>query len=191
MAAQRVPGAAGANFDAVRALVRAGRRGAVVTVIQGQGLGAKLLVTADDATGTLGDAEADAKATALARELLAGEESGVRDAAGRTVFIDVLVPQPKLLVIGAVAFSAALARLAAAAGFHVTVVDPREHFATAERIPGADEIVVAWPQEHMAASPPDDATYIAVLTHEPRFDDPALGAALRSSAAYIGAMGSR
>ena len=191
MPAERAPGAADAGFDAIRELVRAGRRGAVVTVIQGNGLGAKLLVTADEATGTLGDAEVDAKATALARELLAGEESGVREAAGRTVFIDVLVPQPKLLVIGAVDFSAALARLAVAAGFHVTVVDPREHFATAERIPDADEIVVGWPQEHMAANPPDDSTYIAVLTHEPRFDDPTLTAALRSQAAYIGAMGSR
>jgi xanthine dehydrogenase accessory factor len=181
-----------ALFDETAALVKAGRRGAVVTVIAGDGLGSKLLVPLDGSpSGTLGDPGLDGKAAALAHELLAGEESGVREAEGRTLFVDVLVPQAKLLVIGAVDFSSALARLARAAGFHVTVVDPREHFATTERIPDAHEIAVAWPQEYIAANPPDDSTFIAVLTHEPRFDDPTLTAALRSSAAYIGAMGSR
>jgi xanthine dehydrogenase accessory factor len=96
-----------------------------------------------------------------------------------------------LWVIGAVAFATAPTSPAHQAGFRVTVVDPRERFATLERIPNADEVVVSWPQEYLAAEPPDDATYAAVLTHEPRFDDPTLEALLKSPVAYIGAMGSR
>ena len=179
------------SFEAVRDLVRSGRRGALVTVVQGEGLGAKLLVTADGAEGTLGEAALDAEAIALARELLGGEESAVRAVGGRELFLDVFVPQPHLLIVGAVDFSAALARLAKLAGFRVTVVDARAHFATAERIPDADDVVVAWPGEYLEANPPDDSTYVAVLTHEPRFDDPTLTAALASPAPYIGAMGSR
>jgi xanthine dehydrogenase accessory factor len=180
-----------AGFEAVRDLVRAGRRGALVTVVAGEGLGAKLLVTAGETLGSLGEAALDERAAAIARELLGGEESAAREAAGRKLFIDVFAPQPRLLVIGAVDFAAALARAARQAGFRVTVVDPRERFATTERIPDADEVVVAWPQEYLAASPPDDATYAAVLTHEPRLDDPTLEALLKSPVAYIGAMGSR
>jgi xanthine dehydrogenase accessory factor len=180
-----------AGFEAVRDLIRAGRRGALVTVVAGQGLGAKLLVTAEETLGSLGEAPLDERAVALARELLGGEESAVREAAGRKLFIDVFAPQPRLLIIGAVDFAAALARAARQAGFRVTVVDPRERFATTERIPDAHEVVVAWPQEYLAGAPPDDATYAAVLTHEPRFDDPTLEALLKSPVAYIGAMGSR
>jgi xanthine dehydrogenase accessory factor len=179
------------SFEAIRDLIRAGRRGTLVTVVAGQGLGAKLLVTAEETEGTLGDAALDERAVALARELLGGEESAVRELAERQLFFDVLAPRPRLLVIGAVDFAAALARLASQAGFHVVVVDPRERFATRERIPDAHEVVVAWPQEYLAEARLDDATYAAVLTHEPRFDDPTLSALLRSQVAYIGAMGSR
>jgi xanthine dehydrogenase accessory factor len=179
------------TFEAVRELVRSGRRGAVVTVIAGPGLGAKLLVTADQALGGLGDPELDGKAGAIARELLDGGESATRELAGRTLFFDVTTPQPHLLIIGAVDFAGALAKLARFTGFRVTVVDARPHFATRERIPDADGLVVAWPQDHLAEHPPDDSTYVAILTHEPRFDDPALHAALASPAPYIGAMGSR
>jgi xanthine dehydrogenase accessory factor len=179
------------EWDAVRDLVRADRRGALVTVVAGPGLGGKLLVTPDAVQGSLGDPALDAAAAGLARELLPGEEAAVRELDGRQLFFDVYAPQPRLLIVGAVDFAAALARLARFTGFKVTVVDARERFATTERIPDADEVVVAWPQEHLVANPPDDATYAAVLTHEPRFDDPTLTALLRSPVAYIGAMGSR
>jgi xanthine dehydrogenase accessory factor len=181
----------GPTYERVRDLIRSGRRGALVTVVKGEGLGAKLLVTRDGVEGTLGDPALDAEATTLATGLLAGEESATREAGSRELLIDVFAPQPRLVIIGAVDFASALAKLARFAGFRVTVVDPRAHFATSERIPDADRIVVAWPQEYLADEPPDDATYLAVLTHEPRFDDPTLTAALRSPAAYIGAMGSR
>src|SRR5919206_1455228 len=179
------------TWESVRDLVRADRRGALVTVVAGPGLGAKLLVSPEGTEGSLGDPELDQAATRIARELLPGEEAAVRQLHGRELFFDVYAPQPRLLIVGAVDFAAALARLARFTGFKVSVVDARERFATTERIPDADEVVVAWPQEYLAANPPDDATYAAVLTHEPRFDDPTLTALLRSPVAYIGAMGSR
>ena len=185
------PPAGGVAYESVRELVLSDRRGALVTVIAGPGLGAKLLVTAARTEGSLGEEALDAAAARLARELLPGEEAAVRELAGRQVFFDVYAPQPRLLIVGAVDFAAALARLARLVGFRVTVVDARERFATRERLPDADRVVVAWPHEHLAAEPPDDATYAAVLTHEPRFDDPTLAALLRSQVAYIGAMGSR
>jgi xanthine dehydrogenase accessory factor len=179
------------SWEPIRDLVAADRRGALVTVVAGPGLGTKLLVTPDAAEGSLGDPGLDEAATRIARELLPGEEAAVRELEGRELFFDVYAPQPRLLIVGAVDFAAALARLARFTGFRVSVIDARERFATTERIPDADEVVVAWPQEFLAANPPDDATYAAVLTHEPRFDDPTLSALLRSPVAYIGAMGSR
>ncbi len=185
------PGAAAVRWESVRELVLSDRRGALVTVVAGRSVGAKLLVTPEATEGSLGDAALDAEAVVLARELLPAEESAVREVAGEQLFFDVFAPQPKLLIVGAVDFAAALARVARQTGYRVVVVDARERFATRERIPDADDVVVAWPHEYLAANPPDDATYACVLTHEPRFDDPTLRALLRSPVAYIGAMGSR
>jgi xanthine dehydrogenase accessory factor len=187
--AAQAPG--GVAWESIREVIRADRRAALVTVLQGEGAGAKLLVTVDGTEGSLGDAELDQAATATARELLPGEESAVREIAGRELFFDVFAPQPKLLIVGAVDFAAALARVASQTGYRVIVVDARERFATRERIPDADEVIVAWPHEYLASNPPDDSTYACVLTHEPRFDDPTLRALLGSQVAYIGAMGSR
>jgi xanthine dehydrogenase accessory factor len=184
-------GAGGVRWESVRELIRSDQRGALVTVISGANVGAKLLVTASTTEGSLGDAALDATATATARELLPGEESAVRELAGRQLFFDVFAPQPKFLIVGAVDFAAALAKVASQTGYRVIVVDARERFATRDRIPDADEVIVAWPHEYLAANPPDDSTYACVLTHEPRFDDPTLRVLLGSRVAYIGAMGSR
>jgi xanthine dehydrogenase accessory factor len=187
--AGRAPG--GVPWDSIRGVIRVEQRAALVTALEGEGVGRKLLVTVDATEGSLGDAALDRAAAASARELLPAEESAVREIAGRELFFDVFAPQPKLLIVGAVDFAAALARIASQTGYRVTVVDARERFATRERIPDADDVVVAWPHEYLASNPPDDATYACVLTHEPRFDDPTLRALLGSQVAYIGAMGSR
>ena len=181
----------GVGWESVRGLAGSDRRGALVTVVAGEGMGSKLLVTPERVEGSLGDPALDAEAAAVARELLPGEEAAVREIAGRELFFDVFAPQPRLLIVGAVDFAAALARAARQTGFRVVVVDARERFATKDRIPDAHDVVVAWPHEYLAANPPDDATYACVLTHEPRFDDPTLRALLASPVAYIGAMGSR
>jgi xanthine dehydrogenase accessory factor len=168
-------------------------RAALVTVIAGGEVGAKLLVLADGSThGGLGTAELDRVAVEAAEELLWAERSETREAGDATIFVDVVAPAPRLVVFGAVDYAAALCRLARAAGWRPFVCDPRSQFATAERFPDAEEVVVAWPDEAFArVGGIDRATYIAVLTHDPKLDDAALSIALHSDAAYVGAMGSR
>ena len=156
-------------------------------------VGAKLLVRADGAAGgSLGDETLDARARELAEELMWSERCEVREVEGVRLFVDVTAPPPRLLVFGAVDFAGALCRMARAAGWRPYVIDPRGRFATRQRFPDAEDIVVAWPDEAFARlGGIDRATYIAVLTHDPKLDDAALVAALASDAAYIGAMGSR
>ncbi|WP_084105559.1 XdhC family protein [Demequina sp. NBRC 110056] len=100
-------------------------------------------------------------------------------------------PAPRLVIVGAVDFSAALATAARPLGYRVTVVDARPAFATAERHPDAHEVIRAWPGEYLAATTIGPRDAICVLTHEERFDIPAIVAALSTEAAYVGAMGSR
>jgi xanthine dehydrogenase accessory factor len=96
-----------------------------------------------------------------------------------------------MLVFGAIDFAAAVARIGAFLGYHVTVCDARAVFATRARFPDADDVVVRWPHEYLAETVVDDRTVICVLTHDPKFDVPLLEVALRTPAAYVGAMGSR
>ncbi len=99
--------------------------------------------------------------------------------------------RPRLLIFGAVQFAAALATIGRFLGYHVTVCDARPVFATRERVPDADEVVVEWPHEYLARTPVDERAAICVLTHDAKFDVPALAEALSSRAGYIGALGSR
>ena len=112
-------------------------------------------------------------------------------ARGPTVFGEVYGPPPRLLVYGAVDTAEALCRAAKLLGWTTIVADARAKFATAERIPSADELLVAWPEEAFAQVAPDHSTAVVVLTHDDKFDVPALKAALETEAFYIGALGSR
>ena len=174
----------------------AGGRAALVTVVRTDGdaeLGAKLLVRADGATsGSLGSSELDGAARADAEELIWIERSELREHGEVALFVDVTGPPPRLVIFGAVDFAAALCRVAKAAGWRPFVIDPRSRFATAERFPEAEAVLDDWPAEALAKiGGIDKATYIAVLTHDPKLDDAALLAALDSDTPYIGAMGSR
>jgi xanthine dehydrogenase accessory factor len=168
-------------------------RAALVTVVAGGTVGLKLLVTADGKTeGSVGSESLDRRAVEFAEELMWAERSERREVGETSLFIDVVAPPPRLIMFGAVDFAGALARMARAAGWRPYVVDPRGRFATKERFPEAEEIVVAWPGEAIARlGGIDRATYLAILTHDPKLDDAALELAVRSEAAYIGAMGSR
>jgi xanthine dehydrogenase accessory factor len=176
---------------------REGGRAALVTVVRaddgGPAVGSRMLVHADgEAKGSLGDEQLDRAAVAHAEELMWAERSELREHAGVGLFVDVVAPPPRLIVVGAVDFAGALCRMARAAGWRPYVIDPRGRFATPERFPDAEKIVVAWPTEAFARlGGIDRATYIAVLTHDPKLDEDALTAALDSEAPYIGAMGSR
>ena len=175
------------------AAARAGERAAQVTALDGPGAGAKLLVRADGAVeGTLGGAALDDAARAVAEELMWIERPALHTEAGTRLFVDVCHPAPRLLIFGAVDFAAALCTSARFAGWRPYVIDPRGFFARRDRFPGAEEVLAAWPGEAVARlGGVDRATWIAVLTHDPKLDDAALALALRSEAAYIGAMGSR
>jgi len=168
-------------------------RAALVTVIAGGELGAKLLVRADGSTaGSLGSAELDAVGLSASEELLWAERSETREVGETSLFVDVVAPAPRLVIFGAVDYAAALCRLARAAGWRPYVCDPRSQFATPARFPDAEQVIVAWPDEAFARlGGIDRATYIVVLTHDPKLDDAALTIALESAAAYVGAMGSR
>ena len=178
---------------------RAGGRAALVTVIEpgeagGARPGAKLLVRADGgAEGSLGGgAQLDAAAVGLAEELMWAERSELREAAGARLFVDVTAPAPRLVIFGAIDLAGDLCRIARAVGWRAYVVDPRARFARPERFPDAEQVVAGWPADAFARiGGIDRATYICVLTHDPKLDDAALSLALDSEAAYVGAMGSR
>ena len=110
---------------------------------------------------------------------------------GEQVFAEVLGPPPRLLVFGAVDLAEELCRAAKGLGWRTVVTDARARFATAERVPSADEVVVAWPEEALERFAPDERTAVVVLTHEDRWDVPALAGALGTPAFYVGALGSR
>jgi xanthine dehydrogenase accessory factor len=107
------------------------------------------------------------------------------------VFLEVYPRRPTLLIFGGVHIAMALCRMAAPLGYRVVVADGREAFLTRERFPDADELILGWPEEVFAKVGLDPATCVCLLTHDPKFDEPALRLALRSPACYVGAIGSR
>ena len=127
----------------------------------------------------------------VADELIRAGHSKVVELRGRRVFADVFGPPPRLFVYGAVDTADSLCAAARALGWQTIVADARGRFATRERLPNADEIIVAWPEEALAQIDPDHTTAIVVLTHDDKFDVPLLVGALASEAYYIGALGSR
>jgi xanthine dehydrogenase accessory factor len=164
-------------------------RATEVTLLEGARPGAKLLIEADGArSGSLGAPELDDDAARIAEELIWTESSERRG----SLFFDVIAPDPRLIIFGAVDVAASLCAIARASGWRPYIVDPRGRFAAPERFPDAERVIVAWPEEAFAElGGIDPATSIAVLTHDPRLDDAALTLALRSPARFVGAMGSR
>lgn len=173
------------------AFVRAGEPVAAVTALSGPALGWRGTVAGADA------AAASEPPLAQARTLLRESRSGVVTLVGPggTPSSDYFVrshPGPaRMVVFGSNAFAAALTRLATVVGYRVTVCDARPAFATRDRFPDAHEIVVRWPHEYLEELQVDRRTVLCALTHDPKFDDPLLAGALRSPAAFVGAMGSR
>ena len=166
-------------------------RAARVTVINGDHAGTHAFVTADGVSGEVPEELADA-IVAAGEEAISAErnQTVLLDDEG-LIFAEALVPAPRLVVVGAVDTADALCRMAGALGWRTVVIDPRAAFATAERIPSAGELVVKWPEEgyEMIELRPED--HIAVLTHDPKLDDPAISGALRRGVGYVGALGSR
>lgn len=127
---------------------------------------------------------------AAARQALREDAARVVEHAGERWFLHPHNPPLRLIIVGAVHIAQGLAAMAPLMGFAVTVIDPRRFFATAERFPSVT-LDDRWPDEAMAALAPDRRSAVVTLTHDPKLDDPALDAALRTEAFYIGALGSR
>lgn len=125
-----------------------------------------------------------------ANEALASDKGRIVAASDGEWFLNVFNPPLRLIIVGAVHIAQPLARIAALAGYDVTVIDPRTAFASEDRFPGI-RLVTNWPDEAMAAEAPDTRTAVVTLTHDPKLDDPALHAALKSPCFYIGALGSK
>ena len=166
---------------------REDERAVLFTVLEGDGAGTKLLVL--ESGETLGDGPAELAENA--GEVLRRGRNRLLELEERRVFCEVYGPPPRLLVYGAVDTAESLCRAAKLLGWRTIVADARGKFATAERIPSADELIVAWPEDAFAQVEPDHATAVVVLTHDDKFDVPALQAALATEAFYIGALGSR
>lgn len=171
---------------------------ALVTVVEPESLrGRHLAVGPDDVRGTTGDPDVDAALAREARSLTASGGSGVavlgppQSQVRVAAVVQVAVPAPRMLIFGAVSYSAALARVGKTLGYHVTVCDARPVFATRDRVPDADDVVVAWPHRYLAGTVVDSRTVICSLSHDPKFEIPLLVDALRGPACYVGALGSR
>lgn len=198
-------------YSTFSSLVRSEVPVALCTIVEGPGTGGKLLVwrenDAHTVDGTLGDPELDRVVTRDAIGELEAGRTGVRhygpqgqatpedlaDTPTVSVFIESFSPPPQMWIFGAVDFTAALGRVAKVLGYRVTVCDAREIFATKRRFPMADEIVVTWPapmfERRGSTLGPRDA--VCILTHDPKFDVPAIQGALGTTVGYIGVMGSR
>ena len=142
-------------------------------------------------SGTTGDAALDRSLAASVPAILADGRSRTVDLGGRSFFVESFPVRPRLVVVGAVEVARSLVRFARELGYETVVVDGRAAFATEERFPEADRIVVAWPDEAFATLDvgPNDA--VAILSHDPKFDEPAIVEAIHRGARYVGAVGSR
>ena len=169
-------------------LRRAGGRGVLFTVVEGPQAGDKALVVEDGET--VGSVSGDA--LAHFDEVVRGGRNRLLELPdGTKVFAEWYGPPPRLFVYGAVDTAEALCRAARLLGWTAIVADARAAFLTPERIPSADRLVQAWPDEALAEVAPDHQTAIVVLTHDDKFDEPALMGALATEAFYVGALGSR
>jgi xanthine dehydrogenase accessory factor len=193
------------EFGELAASIKADERVALATIVAGRPdqIGRHLVLWEDRSAGSLGSERIDHSVRSDALGLLASGRTatltygldGERMDTGLQVFVAAFAPAPRMLVFGAIDFATAVARIGTFLGYRVTVCDARPIFATKKRFPDADEVIIDWPHRYLEkqveAGALDSRTVICVLTHDPKFDVPALKVALTLDVAYVGAMGSR
>ena len=197
---ERVDAETWPELDGIADSVAAEEPVAIATIVAGpHHVGRHIVVRRDRSEGSLGTTRLD---DTVREDTIGMLESGTtgflhygpegeRLGEGLDVFVQSFAPKPRMIVFGAIDFSASLVRVGKLLGFKVSVVDARPVFATAKRFPDADEVIVDWPHRWLSGQEVDSRTVIAVLTHDPKFDVPAIKQALQTNAGYIGAMGSR
>lgn len=184
-----------AHFEFMRAAMDDEQPAASLTVIDGPDseLGAKLSARGAEGEQVIGsiDSGADTSAReALLAALRSGRAERVKLSDDIEAFVDVLMPRPTLVMVGGVHIAGTLAGLARSLGYRTVVIDPRRSFGSEERFPQVDDLLQSWPEEGLSEIGVDASTAVAVLTHDPKIDDPALLAALPGPAFYVGALGS-
>lgn len=172
----------------LKTVLAAERDGRSVALATDLASGKQLLVDGEKAEGDL--ALDDGSLAKLREALRADRNQTIETAAGGRVFIEVFSPPRRCFVVGAVHIAQPLVQMLTLADYRAIVIDPRQSFATAARFPGV-ELSTEWPDEALERMKPDHRSAIVTLTHDPKLDDPALAAALRSGCFYIGALGSR
>ncbi|HLF24713.1 MAG TPA: XdhC/CoxI family protein [Anaerolineae bacterium] len=190
-------------YAAARAALVEEQPAASVTIVRGPAgsIGRGLVLREDGSvTGVLGDGLDEPARAAASAALLAGQSRRVAlpdsirpgsETEPVEIFIDVMLPAPTLIAVGGVHIAIALTALAKTLGYRTIVVDPRRIFGSDARFPHVDRLIQAWPDEALAQLSLTRSTALAMLTHDPKLDDPALLIALPSPAFYVGALGSR
>jgi xanthine dehydrogenase accessory factor len=176
------------TYESMKAGLSRGEKFTTLTLIDGEEnfVNKKLLVKSD------GQVVGDLPIQQEDFGFLNINESGIAKILdGSSIFVEVHPRPAKLVIIGAVHMADPLVKMANELEFETILIDPREAFATRERFPHADEIITQWPQDALNDIELDDATYVVILSHDPKVDDPALQLALESEARYIGALGSK
>jgi xanthine dehydrogenase accessory factor len=180
------------HLAAVKRLLDGERLGAVVTVVGGADIGSKAVVDFEDGviSGSLPE-DVGADVLADAATLMSREQSRTLSYGEASVFVETLAPQPRMLVFGAGHNAQPLTTMARQLGFRVVVADARPMWATDDRFPDADEVIVGWPEAVFAKIPLDRRTYVVLLSHDPRFEDPVFAEVHGKPIKYLGAIGSR
>jgi xanthine dehydrogenase accessory factor len=190
-------------YEELKDMLRKEKGVALATVVRGPAhVGAKLLVFPDKQThGTLGIAALDAQVAEDAEHAIWNGDANTRTYTVQDttesipqafdVFIEGFPPPPSLIIIGAGHIAIPLTTFAKTLGYRVVVIDARSAFATRERFPHADELIIAWPDEVLEKMDLNPSTSVAVLTHDPKFDEPSLKVILSRRVGYVGAIGSR
>lgn len=195
----------GSIYNTLKQQLEEEKGAALATVVRGPAhLGSKLLVLSDKTVqGTLGLPALDERVLPDAQRAIWKGEAYTRtytldtrsetpeEAQSFDVFIEGYTPPPSLIIVGAGHIAIALTTFAKTLNYHVTIIDARSAFATRERFPNADDIIVEWPDEALERMDLNPSMAIAVLTHDPKFDEPTLGVVLQRPLGYIGAIGSR
>jgi xanthine dehydrogenase accessory factor len=181
-------------FETLRSLLVEEQPAVLLTVVRGPDelLGREILVREDGyVTGALTN-QVDKQALDLAREALTqGESHCAMLNEDVEIFLEVILPPPTLITVGGVHITIALMALAKTLGYRTVVIDPRSAFGNQERFPNVDQLIPLWPDEAFQQVPITRSTAVAMLTHDPKLDDPALKIALPSPAFYVGALGSK
>jgi xanthine dehydrogenase accessory factor len=193
-------GAAGEVHAATMEEAAAGRPAALATLVDGPSAGAKLAIIDDRVEGGFGGAEkldraverdargALSEAVSLLRYF---GEDGRQTGSDLRVWIETFATAPRLIILGAIDYSVAVARMARLIGFETTICDAREPFVKSSRFSAVAEVVVDWPDRYLQTQELTERDAILVFTHDRKFDEPALKVALSGAAGYVGAMGSR